>query len=682
MNPEIKIGRLYDSVMELMNTSSSFLQDQTFEEEENLRKVLRKIIISKTLYQKNIIAISGLQGVGKSTIIKNFYDLDEQSLPIVAGRGERIPIMVTEFPIEKPEAYAIINHQNEQGLWVNEEINVSFDQFKKYARGEDMSAMLLGLRVPYKHFQNNVTSFLVLPGFEGTGEDYWETLIDFSLTCASTVIFAVNEAKMADQQNKDKVMQILQEYKGIKPIFAMTFADQSKDQNAQLRDTIKKTFQIEEDTRIVSVGAFTKEENRVWADNLLNAVESYSTMTTDYRSKQLKQLRNLLKRDLIRSVRTIREELSYVELDRSMDRINEALRVFDEEKEKIQRSYTKTLKAAYDSCESEARKRAMTLVEGKTPLAKLKEALMRKSLKDLRKMEENIHSMMYDGHSGSHGETVFQRLNHEASINTISEKLGIVFEEESGQVKRIQGFEGRFDIVEVEDPEKAKKKGYLMKPEISRDLATIMVKDVEVAKFKSMDLAQAIKLVPAIATVNYGAFFNELYLDTRDVEVKDESHQFNNWNSLRKAPQDVMKGLVAVAGISLADSTDGSPDIILGAAKALGIKMAQNTAFAITGGIAAGALAVGVLREINQNSIADLNQYTAGFRAIRNFHEIKYIEQYEDYMDDVRENLKLRLMEGYGVKRLDSRIDNLMIAINRVENRVIEMEEMISGIYA
>lgn len=682
MNPEIKIERLYNSVMDLINTSSSFLQEQTFAEEENLRKVLRKIIIAKTLYEKNIIAISGLQGVGKSTIIKNFYELDEESLPIVAGRGERIPILVTEYPIEKPEAYAIINHKNEQGLWVNKEIPVSFVEFKKYARGEDMSAMLLGLRVPYKHFQNNITSFLILPGFEGTGEDYWETLIDFSLTCASTVIFAVNEAKMADQQNKDKVMQILHEYQGIKPIFAMTFADQSKDQNAQLRDTIKETFQIEEDTRIVSVGAYTKEENRKWAGNLLKAIESYSAMTADYRNKQLKQLRNLLKRDLLRSVRSIRDELSYVELDRSMDRVNEGLKVFDEEKELIQRSYTKKLKKAYDSCESEAGRKAKAIVGGKSSLEKLKETILKKSLKDLIKMEESIISMTFDDQFNSHRETVFQSKNREACINTISDKLGIVFEQENGEVKVIQGSEGKFDIVEVADPESVKKNKYFMKPEISRDLTTIMMKDVEVTQFKSLDLAEVIRFIPAIATVNYGAFFDERYLDTRNLIVKDESQQSNNWSFLKQTPENITNGFKAVAGISLLDSIDGSPDIILSAAKNLGIKMTQNVAFAITGGIAAGALAVGILREMNQNDFADLNLYTAGFRTIRFSCETNYIERYEDYMDNVRENLKLRLMEGYGVKRLDIRIDNLMIAINRLENNVIEMEGMISDIYS
>lgn len=59
------------------------------EASEQIIKSLRKITIANELYGKQVICISGLQGAGKTTLMKNFYELDDDILNISLGRGEK-----------------------------------------------------------------------------------------------------------------------------------------------------------------------------------------------------------------------------------------------------------------------------------------------------------------------------------------------------------------------------------------------------------------------------------------------------------------------------------------------------------------------------------------------------------------------------------------------------------------
>ncbi len=677
MNPEIKINRLYLSVMELLNTTSSFLQEETMEEEENLRKILRKIIISKTLYEKNVIAVTGLQGVGKSTIIKNFYELDDSALPIVAGRGERLPILVTEFPIEKPEAYAIITRKNEQSVWSTDEVNINWEDFKRYARGEDMSAMILGVRVPYKYFNNNYTSFLILPGFEGTGEDYWETLIEYSLTCSNTVVFAVNEAKMADRQNKERIGKVLEEFKGTNPIFTLTFGDQSKDNNMQLKNTLLVDYGIEETDRIISVGAYDSERNKLWAKELVYAVAKYSSISQDYRAKQLKQLNSLIRRDLLRTAKKIKEELSF-EGNSYHRRIDKILDVFDIEQEKLKKSYEKSLRKSFNELEHETSDRIRLTVKNTKLGYKLKGALLDKSNDDYIRLNKNLDNLLYPEEDSLKMKNLFQIRNENASINMLSERLGIVYEE-SGEYKRIQGVDGRFDIVNVDNPETAMKKSYIMKPENAHDLSIICIEDKGIELLKSKDLSESIRLIPAVASVNLAMYYSQIGVDKKNVDLLDDTHQFRDWGTIQKAPENILRGFAATAGISLMDLADGRADIIGGISKGLGLGVSKTAAVALTGGIATVALAVGILKEINQNNTADANQYSIAFKVIRMNFENDYLEKYDDYMASIRERLHFRLMDMFGIRVLDSRVDNLLLSLAKVESRVTEMEELINA---
>jgi ABC-type cobalamin/Fe3+-siderophores transport system ATPase subunit len=56
----------------------------------DLMRGIRKIIIASELSGNNIDCITGMQGVGKTTLLKNLYALGEDQLNITIGRGEKL----------------------------------------------------------------------------------------------------------------------------------------------------------------------------------------------------------------------------------------------------------------------------------------------------------------------------------------------------------------------------------------------------------------------------------------------------------------------------------------------------------------------------------------------------------------------------------------------------------------
>ena len=85
---------------------------------KNLFKGIRKIIIANELSENNTVCVSGLQGVGKSTMLKNLYDLSDEAMNISIGRGEKLPILIKESSdLNDVEMYSIsMEKKNEKAI--------------------------------------------------------------------------------------------------------------------------------------------------------------------------------------------------------------------------------------------------------------------------------------------------------------------------------------------------------------------------------------------------------------------------------------------------------------------------------------------------------------------------------------------------------------------------------------
>ena len=142
------------------------------EAKDKLITSLRKIILA--YYMKDtvqaVICVTGLQGAGKTTMMKNFYHIPDGILNVSLGRGETLPIFIREKAnCKKPELQAVCIRHTED-TYESIEIPMTEAEFAKASgsNGEldaQTSIMYLEVRVPYCHFCREEFAFGSVAGF-------------------------------------------------------------------------------------------------------------------------------------------------------------------------------------------------------------------------------------------------------------------------------------------------------------------------------------------------------------------------------------------------------------------------------------------------------------------------------------------------------------------------------------
>ena len=93
-SPEVFLKSFNNRILEILN-STEILEDSGIR--KKLQLIYRKLTISEILFEKYIISISGLQGVGKTTLVKQIYSIPDDLLPENIGRGEQLPVLITDL---------------------------------------------------------------------------------------------------------------------------------------------------------------------------------------------------------------------------------------------------------------------------------------------------------------------------------------------------------------------------------------------------------------------------------------------------------------------------------------------------------------------------------------------------------------------------------------------------------
>ena len=178
-----------------------------YEQAKTLEGSIRKLKIASLMEKRTLICVSGMQGAGKTTMIKNFYGLKTENLNICLGRGERIPVMITEKDIQEPLMQASVIERGENGTYTVTDREMEPEEFAKASAGGDGSILYLELCVPYRHLYNSGVSFVLLPGFEKKN-DYWKTLIEFAVNSSDAAIFVFDESSFSQADNYEQLRQL------------------------------------------------------------------------------------------------------------------------------------------------------------------------------------------------------------------------------------------------------------------------------------------------------------------------------------------------------------------------------------------------------------------------------------------------------------------------------------------
>lgn len=276
--------------------------EQAYEYAKTLENSIRKLKIASLMENKTLICVAGMQGAGKTTLMKNFYGLKGDALSIELGRGERIPVLITETDVTAPVMNAIRVQKNEAGEYVAVECRMEAKEFAHASKGEDNSILYLEMFVPYRHTYNSAVSFMLLPGFE-KNNDYWRELINFAVNSSDAAVFAFDEARFSQGDNFEQLKKLTERF-GNNIIYAITQSDASKDDNKEVRQSCIKALEIPQANadRVVCTGQYDDEKkNEAWIEKLKNAIERYASTAdqsardnTRYLYDEVEHIKNVL----------------------------------------------------------------------------------------------------------------------------------------------------------------------------------------------------------------------------------------------------------------------------------------------------------------------------------------------------------------------------------------------------
>lgn len=275
---------------------------QAYEKAKELENSIRKLKIASLMENKTLICVTGMQGAGKTTLMKNFYGLKGEELSIELGRGERIPVLITETDVTAPVMNAIRVQKNEAGEYAAVECRMEANEFAHASKGEDDSILYLEMFVPYRHTHNSAVSFMLLPGFE-KNNDYWRELINFAVNSSDAAVFAFDESRFSQGDNFEQLKKLTERF-GNNIIYAITQSDASKDDNEEVRQSCIKALAIPQANadRVVCTGQYDDEKkNEAWIEKLKNAIERYASTTdqsardnTRYLYKEVEHIKDVL----------------------------------------------------------------------------------------------------------------------------------------------------------------------------------------------------------------------------------------------------------------------------------------------------------------------------------------------------------------------------------------------------
>jgi hypothetical protein len=144
-------------------------------------KLLNGIALTRLTSDRQMLAVTGLQGAGKTTIIKRLYEMDERFLPENLSRGEQLPVLISEWGREETCGFVCCSVQDEEKRIHIETTQITAEEFKKKSMDPKADDIWLELKVPYRYLKDENKSIALLPGFEKDDEGRSQDLLQHVL---------------------------------------------------------------------------------------------------------------------------------------------------------------------------------------------------------------------------------------------------------------------------------------------------------------------------------------------------------------------------------------------------------------------------------------------------------------------------------------------------------------------
>lgn len=344
MNYVQNLDRLLGLCEKLYNQLVLIEKNNEFEQEEGeLKQALRKLIIAEAIQKKHIICVTGLQGVGKTSLMQLYYGIDFKKMNITEARGEKIPVMISEKKnCTEICFYSVELWKDENNTYFSRRSPITSEEFCEKTKNaeEDSEIMYLEMEVPYKYINNEYCSFLLLPGFERR-MNYWQDLVNFAVNTSDVALFATDYSSFEDGENQKLMERIKEQFGSHSMICAITHSDQTEKQNIGVKDEIQNYFGLKDD-QVILTGFYPNdlEKHTKWCTELTNAIQKYNVNGNE---KVIFEMISEIKDQVKDSISSIENKLDERKIELNLEKygIDEELKNFDNQIKSIRKDWVK-----------------------------------------------------------------------------------------------------------------------------------------------------------------------------------------------------------------------------------------------------------------------------------------------------------------------------------------------------
>lgn len=669
-----EIQNITEHCMKILSCTEYLRRDEATKEAytfaESIFGSLRKLFIASMMYNKTLICVSGLQGAGKTTLMRNFYNLDSNFLDPTRGRGERVPVLITEKKdIKVPKMYAIKIDKDNDGYYYQREIELTADEYLSASRGEDSKIMYLELFVPYTHTNREGISFMLLPGFEKKN-DYWNNLIEFSVNSSDAVVFVFNETSFSNADN-DKYLSRIGDKFGKNLVYAISGSDGSPDDNAEVKQTCIKALSIpvSESDRVVCVGSYTdKTKNLAWIKNFKDALEKYAYRET----QQFQRNSEYLYKEILSIKENLYQILGILNNDSSAEmkdyHDDALLKAFDKAVKKKRKAFEENLDIEFEIAKGESGKNLEQLFTSRPKLGAVKRFFFGSSVKEqfteTREMVEK--SLKYNG-----------------DCYLPDKYLGLALQR---SLIALDQPEDRTDMSRLIDTKKEDGKTLLLTDgektqAMAGDICSLLADNSQSKVSYALQSTNPKKVLGAVAEIS--TYYYSLVSYNEVAESTGLSYYEPSQTQLipdkvidgAKSSKKFVAGMAGMMGIDLIG--DGSINMVSQIAASLGVAVpvAGVAAIAIIG---AGAVSV-VMKDLNRMQREDFQSARLAVNGVYDDLKIDALRKFDIYMEIIRDRIEDNLTELSGDGKKVIVEYNAKVEINNALNLLDKISERHAG---
>ena len=244
---------------------------------KKMKDLYNKIFLFQLYKDKNLISVTGFQGAGKTTLVRDYFNIPEGYLPENNSRGEKLPIFIAASSVEKIEAYLYTTKNVEGEIEIHSKKLQDGEIENRSKEPNEQNDLWIEIKVPIStaKIKNPDTHIVLLPGYEKISTDFSQKLLDFVVNVSISSILVMDKNSYARKSTDIILRKINNSFEDLKPIIAITHGDEKPEENEEIKQSVIDTLEVEDIERVIVTGP-SEDFSDEWKRDLTKLIENYS----------------------------------------------------------------------------------------------------------------------------------------------------------------------------------------------------------------------------------------------------------------------------------------------------------------------------------------------------------------------------------------------------------------------